>query len=270
MHYIIYIDKVWLMDFVTGTYLLFLVKQTYGLQCSPVRMILSSAVSASVFVLLLLLPGMGMVFKVLFQAVFVNLFLLKAAFSFRTKEMVVKSYICMSSYALFMGGLVCCLTVYLPGGLRGMTCGKVIALSTAATGLASWYLHIRNRGRDRRKLYTVKLDFYGETLHCRGFADSGNSLYEPYGRRPVSILERRVAEKLVERVPQEKRYLVPFHSIGKKSGLLEAVELTEMEVEEQGQRKVFRKVVVAFSDEELSHKGNYQVILHPDFVLDYN
>ena len=270
MHYIIYIDKVWLMDFVTGTYLLLLVKQTYGLRCGPVRLILSSAVSASVFVLLLLLPGIGMVFKVLFQAVCVNLLLLEAAFSFRTKEMVVKSYVCMSGYALFMGGLVCCLGAYLPGGQRDMTCGKVIGVSTIAAGGAACYLYIRNKGRNSGKLYTVKLDFYGETLDCKGFADSGNSLYEPYKRRPVSILERKAAKELVERVPQDKRYLVPFHSVGKKSGLLNAVELPRMEVEEQGQRKVFPKVVVALSDEELTERGNYQVILHPDFVLDYN
>lgn len=270
MHYIIYIDKVWLMDFVTGTYLLFLVKQTYGLRCSPPRLIVSSAVSASAFVLLLLLPGAGMVFKVLFQAVFVNLFMLKAAFSFRTKEMVVKSYICMSGYALFMGGLVCCVSAYLPGGQRDMTCGKVIAVSTVAVWCASLYLKIRSKSRNRRKLYAVRLNFYGETFCCRGLADSGNSLYEPYKRRPVSILEKRAAEEFLKRVPQEKQCLVPFHSIGKKSGLLSAVELPEMEVEEQGQRKVFQKVVVALSEEVLTEKGNYQMILHPDFVLDYN
>lgn len=116
----------------------------------------------------------------------------------------------------------------------------------------------------------VKLDFYGETLCCRGLADSGNSLYEPYGERPVSILEKKKAGKLAGRVPQEKYYLVPYHSIGKKHGLLTAVELPKMEVEEGGQKRVFFKTVVALSDEVVTEKGNYQMILHPDFVRDYD
>ena len=39
-----------------------------------------------------------------------------------------------------------------------------------------------------------------------------------------------------------------------------------MEVEDLEQKKVFRKVVVALSEEALTGKKDYQVILHPEFV----
>lgn len=264
VHYIIYVDRVWLMDFVISTYLLLLVRKTYGLKSSTVRLIVSAAAGASVFVLLLLLPGIGLVFKLFLQAVCVELLLLKAAFSLRTKEMVVRLYVCMNGYGLLSGGMICFMAGYLPGMRGELSMWKVLFASTVTAGLVSLYLHFRRRGRTQ--FYTVKLDFYGETLVCRGFADSGNSLYEPYGRRPVSILTAEEAAPFLERVPPEKHFLVPFHSIGKKHGLLHAVELPGMEVEDGEERRAFRKVVVALSEEAVTEKGNYQIILHPKFV----
>lgn len=266
MRYIIYIDKIWLIDFITGTYLLFLVRQTYRLQSSLFRLLASAAAGATVFTALLLLPDIGLIPKLLLQAVFVNLLLLKAAFSFRTKEMVVKAYACMNGYGLLMGGMVCFLSVYLPEGQKGLSFGKVLCISTMAAGIVSLFLYFRKKGRKNKGLYTVKLDFYGEAFLCVGFADSGNSLCEPYSGRPVIILEKKAVENLVKKVPKEKRYLVPFHSIGKKHGLLLAVELPQMEVDNGEQKKVFHKVVAALSEEALTKRSDYQAILHPKFM----
>lgn len=264
MHYTIYIDRVWLMDFVISTYLLLLVRKTYRLKSGIIRLLASAAASAVAFVLLLLLPGIGWPVKLFVQAVCMEPLLLKAAFSFRTKEMVVKSYVCMSSYGLLIGGFTCALCGWLSGMQITPDMWKVLLIASAGAGLVSLYLHFQKRRM--REFYTVKLDFYGETLICRGLVDTGNRLYEPYAGRPVSILAKQAAEELWKRVPPEKRYLIPFHSIGKKHGLLQAAELPGMEVEDGEQRWVFRKAVVAMSEEVLTQEGNYQMILHPKFV----
>lgn len=264
MHYVIYIDRVWLVDFVISTYLLLLVRKTYGLKSGFVRLILSAAAGALTFVFLLLVPHVGLPVKLFVQAVCIESALLKAAFSFRTKEMVAKSYICMNGYGLFMGGFICFLSGCLPGMRKNLNLWKVLLAATIAAGLVSLYLRLRKK--PDRVFHTVKLDFYGETLVCKGLADSGNSLCEPYGGRPVSILAERAAGTLAQRVPPEKHYLVPYHSIGKKHGLLAAVEIPRMEVGEGEETRSFQKVVVAFSEEELTEKGNYQMILHPKFV----
>ena len=266
VHYIIYVDKVWLTDFVTGTYLLFLTGRTYGLQCRPLRILLSAAAGATVFVALLLLPGVGMKTGILLQALCAGPLLLKAAFSFRTKEMVVKAYTCINGYGLLLGGMVLCLSGYLPGMRGNLKTGQILFISTVTTGLISVYLSVRKKGGRMRKAYTVKLDFYGETLTFKGFADSGNSLREPYKKRPVSVLDLRSAGDLIGRVPAQKRFLIPFHSIGKRHGLLEAVELPRMEVDDGEEKKVFDGAVIALSGEVLTGKEDYQVILHPEFV----
>lgn len=266
MHYIIYIDKVWLTDFITSTYLLFLTGQTYGLKCKPLRIFLSAAVGATIFVVSLLLPGIGVIAGILLQALCVGPFLLKAAFSFRTKEMVVKSYICMNGYGLLLGGMLLCLSGYLPGIRENLRTGMVLLITTVATAFIGGCLHFRKKSRRQRRVYTVRLNFYGETVTLKGFADSGNSLCEPYGGRPVSIVALRAVRDLVKRVPSQKQYLIPFHSIGKRHGLLQAVELPFMEVDDGEEKRVFPKAVVALSEEVLTEKEDYQVILHPEFV----
>lgn len=264
MHYVIYIDRVWLMDFVISTYLLLLVRKAYGLKSSLLRLMFCAAAGAAVFVLLLLLPGIGLPVKLFLQAVCAEYLVLKAAFSFRTKEMVVRSYICMSGCGLLLGGFLDFVSGYLPDAGVSVSFWGTLFTATVAAGIVWLCLHFRKKRT--RDFYTVKLDFYGETFSCRGLADSGNSLYEPYGNRPVSVLEKQAVEALLGRVPAEKQYLVPFHSIGKTHGLLAAVEVPQIEVERGEERTVFRKAVVALSEEKVTGKGNYQMILHPEHV----
>ncbi len=193
MRYIIYIDKVWLMDFVISTYLLFLTGQTYRMQKRLIRLLASAAAGATVFTILLLLPGIGFLPKILIQTVCVNPLLLRAAFSFRTKEMVVKAYACMHGYGLLIGGITACVSGYLPGGQRRLHFWEILFLCTLSAGAVSLYLFLRKKSRKEAGLYAVKMDFYGKKLDVTGFADSGNGLYEPYARYPFWKRRRRKA-----------------------------------------------------------------------------
>lgn len=266
MHYEVYIDKLWLTDFMINTYLLLLVRRTFGLRSRLVKLFLSAAVNAAIFVFLLLLPAIHIWIKLLLQILPVNLLLLQAAFSFRTKEMVVKSYVCMNGYGLLLGGMLFFLSAYLPEGEDSINLFTIL-LGTGMTTLSVLiYLHYRRSKEERRGIYRVMLDFYGETFFCKGFADSGNGLYEPYGKRPVSVLQKQAVEGFLYRVPPEKHYLIPYHSIGKSHGLLSAVELPLMEVDSGERKAVFHRVVVALAEERLSEREDYQLILHPEFV----
>lgn len=266
MHYKIYIDKLWFVDFVMNTYLLLLVRQTFGFRSRLFKVFISAALSGVVFVVLLLLPGLPLWLKILFQALPGNFLLLQAAFSFRTKETAVRSYACMNGYALLLGGMLFALSGYPAGKKLGTSAFGVLFCGGGTALLAGVYLHDKKKRAKSRGLYQVTLDFYGKSLVCRGFLDSGNSLREPYASRPVAVLEKAAAEGFLERVPDEKHFLIPFHSIGKQHGLLSAVELPAMEVDGKGRREVFEKVVVALADGKLSARGGYQMILHPQFI----
>jgi stage II sporulation protein GA (sporulation sigma-E factor processing peptidase) len=61
--------------------------------------------------------------------------------------------------------------------------------------------------------------------------------------------------------------IIPFHSIGKKSGLLQAFQAETLEVESGGVWKSVEKPWVAVCDECVSVDGEYEVILHPGMLI---
>lgn len=267
MYYEIYIDKLWFMDFIINTYLLLLVRETFGLKCRIRRLLLAAAGNAAAFVTLFLLPGPGSMLKLFIQLGLINLSLPWAAFSLRTKERIVKSYFCMNGYGLLLGGATLAVT-NLPFWKKDVS-EKLsgIFFTESLIFLAVFaYLYFRRKEKSRT-IYRVELDFYGEKLSCAGLLDSGNSLFEPYGGRPVSILEEKTAGELAGRVPEEKRLLIPYHSIGKSHGILPAVELPEIIIDTGEEKLINRKAVVALCGERLSGTQRYQMILHPEYII---
>ena len=119
------------------------------------------------------------------------------------------------------------------------------------------------------------------------FFDTGNSLYDSVLQRPVSIIRKETLEKLCDADTMEKLrefqmgkaesgqdvsfqrlhpHFLVFSSLGCSSGLLVAVTLDAMYLENEEVQKVIRHPVVAFSGEDSSYFGDCQMILHPNLI----
>ena len=59
----------------------------------------------------------------------------------------------------------------------------------------------------------------------------------------------------------EKYKIIPYHSIGKDSGLLEGYEIDSMEVKGSMGEKQYEKVIVAIFNGKISKRGGYQMVL---------
>lgn len=118
-----------------------------------------------------------------------------------------------------------------------------------------------NRKSDFRKVILT----FSEGKCCQAIAlvDSGNGLTEPISKMPVSIIEERAIEPYKELLREDKFRIVPFHSVGKENGVLEAYFIEKMEIENEGENRIIKKPVIAITKENISANGNYQMILHP-------
>ena len=97
----------------------------------------------------------------------------------------------------------------------------------------------------------------------RALIDSGNGLIEPISRKPVSIVEKSVLEDFQKELSIENFRLVPFHSVGKEKGILEAYLIEKLEITRGGESIVVEKPMIAITQENISSKKEYQMILHP-------
>lgn len=93
--------------------------------------------------------------------------------------------------------------------------------------------------------------------------DSGNGLVEPISRKPVSIVEKESIGELEKELTEENFRIVPFHSVGKEKGLLEAYFIERLEIKREGEKVVIDRPIIAFTKNNISGNRKYQMILHP-------
>lgn len=113
-------------------------------------------------------------------------------------------------------------------------------------------------------IYQVVLTL-SENSECRVIAlrDSGNGLEEPISKVPVSIVEEKMIRPYKDGLREERFRVVPFHSIGKEQGMMEAYFIDKMEIIHEGENRVIYNPIIAITKDRISAGKNYQMILHP-------
>jgi len=96
--------------------------------------------------------------------------------------------------------------------------------------LAGLEVILRIRRKRAELLKVVVLYCGGEKLQVQAWYDTGNSLYDPFNGKPVSILEKSCMEQLVlhaeqERIPRK----IPYRTIDRE-GMLDVYILDAMEI----------------------------------------
>ena len=109
----------------------------------------------------------------------------------------------------------------------------------------------------------VELYLGNEKYQIKGMIDTGNGLRDPISGAPVNILDRYTARKLFgEETLKDVRY-IPYQSIGKKAGVLPAIQFERMCILKDTECWV-EKPLIAISEEAISKGGEYEMILNPN------
>lgn len=126
-----------------------------------------------------------------------------------------------------------------------------------------------NRMKDKRKNHfcTVKIKGDKEEIVVRGLIDTGNGLTDPLSNKPVAILEEDIWQKMQLAKREDKYKVIPFHSIGKEHGMLEGYEIESLHIEYEEEVKEHNRVIVAVYKGKLSVKGEYRMILPPQWFM---
>ena len=95
----------------------------------------------------------------------------------------------------------------------------------------------------------------GKRAEAAALIDSGNSLTEPVSGKPVCIVDRTLFDRLWDKSPDAFR-AIPYHSIGKRRGIMPGFLLPGLQLEIEGMTYVFNDVYVAVSEEAISETGS--------------
>lgn len=140
----------------------------------------------------------------------------------------------------------------------------------------------------RQIFYKIKIYFKDKSVELNTLLDTGNSLTDPISKVPVIIVEfNSIKEILSDRVKidfYKKRELeiesifqedndfksrlriIPYSSLGNKSGILVGFRPDKIEVIEQERKKEVSNTIIGIYNDELSKNGNYQGLLNPEII----
>ena len=175
------------------------------------------------------------------------------------------------------------------GGFTRAISWQLVLVGTAASYvLIKIGLHVAKRHSLKRQLFsTVQVYLGGQDATFEALVDTGHSLKEPLSQHPVIIAEfERVKEFLPDGLkvlfyekqesnltglmtsqesPFYKRIrIIPFTSLGKKSGMLIGFRPDRVAVE--GAKESPENVVIGIYNDKLCNDGKYQGLLSPELI----
>lgn len=252
MHYEVYVDSLFLINFAMNLYLLMLVNRSTLRTAAPWRIFLGAAVG-SASLLLLFMGSLPLAFRLPAGILSGTAGMLLIAFPIGNMRMFLKLLEKLIFYSFCMGGALLFLIRMLPGARRWLT-GVWGILAVGGIAFLFFGRHLPGRGEEDC-LCRATLRRGGASMTVTALIDSGNSLIEPVSGKPVSIVEEKLFQGLWKNSEQGFR-AIPYHSIGKSHGIMEGYLLPELCLEIDGVKKEFRDVYIAVSREEIHPTGS--------------
>lgn len=141
--------------------------------------------------------------------------------------------------------------------------------------LAFLYCAVWENIREQKdSLYQVSFELLGKTVRVTAYLDTGNFLYEPIEKLPVSVIEEQALNPyldesltiLIEKHKLKDIRMIPYRSVGKEGGLMMGVLVTNMRIKNSSQTWIVQRGLIGLTEQPLSRNGHYQLLLHPDLV----
>ena len=304
MYLEVYPDVIFILNFCFDLILLILLKKVNRKDSSKLRMLLAAGVGAVSAVIVGVFPWMNVLLRILILYVAGAVLMIIVAFKSRKLMELLKQFIVLNLITYFVGGLMNSIYYHTTLRLNIADLGNGIMLSNiswiyasiAIIFIAIALLFILRLMRWYQKhapeTYQVELIMEGRSIRTIGLMDSGNCLYDPIYKHPVMVMENSLLGELLtpeqsKDIDMARHYLegneydtsmwnmkedimlrlrfIPYRSIA-KNGMLLGIKLDKVLIHTGKETICNEKVTAAFSENRLSTKEEYHVILHKELL----
>lgn len=274
---VIYLEYLFLENFLTGGLLLLLTSKLSGHSPSRIRLILGSVISGiGGFTIFIPAAGFGGAVIRLAAAVLICtvVFAGGGSESGVKPAKIVKLTLLFLALTFLSGGAAMAFTLWrqipaVSGNgalyLEPLTYGTLICLAVPAFGLTYIFVKlVRKRQMESITRGKVCLTIKGKVYSFEALADSGNSLREPLTGRPAALIDRKGAAKLSFRPEDaetgrdetmaDRLVIIPYKAVGTEKGILKGIRTDSITFRE----KEMKGAVLAFYDGDF---GDFEVLL---------
>lgn len=193
----------------------------------------------------------------------ISVLILRLAFGKTTAGTAIRNLLFYYMLSFVLGGLLIQMQNLLSFPFTGMA---VLGVAGIFLLIIRWWLpRFRKWQSDAETYYRIRLFYKGRKVSGNALWDTGNHLRDPFTGEPVMLGESRFLTQLWKTEMPVQR-MIPFHSVGKKTGMLYAFQADYVEIKmENGWCRV-NNPWVAICDYYLSSDGEYELILHPEML----
>lgn len=243
-----------MMDYI----LLLVVRKMLSCSTTHGRICLGAMIGATLTCVVIVLPIPYALIKLLLFHVFVNTCMILVGLKINSIRSFLKAVILLYIGSFLLGGIMEVFRQYVKVGSLFL----VIAIVGYYIVLGIWKF-ITCVQKWNQCHCNVKLVHGEKQYQIKALIDTGNGLCEPISGKPVSIVDRETAKKLLGEINIKDIRYVPYKSIGKSNGVLPAIQIDKMCIcHETG--FWIENPLIAISEEEISKGKEYEIILNPN------
>ena len=280
---VIYLEYLFLENFLTGGLLLLLTSKLAGHSPSRIRLILGSVISGiGGFTIFIPAAGFGGAVIRLAAAVLICtvVFAGGGSESGVKPAKIVKLTLLFLALTFLSGGAAMAFTLWrqIPsvsgnGALymEPLTYGGLVMMAVPAFAVTFWFIKLV---KERRMEYITRgkvcLTIKEQVYSFEALVDSGNSLREPFSGRPAVLIGRKGAARLpfgpedaetgADETLRNRFVIVPYRSVGRSQGFLKGIRTDRVTFGE----KELKGAVLAFYEGDF---GDFEVLMSRE-VLD--
>lgn len=258
MYYELYLDVLFLVNFMMDYILLLLVRKVVKSSATLGYICLGALTGAALACAVTLVPLPSSFVKFVLFHLVINILMVRIGLRLPWNRKLLKGVLVLYAAGFLTGGVFEYFHQYVEVG------SLFFALSIVCYYIVSavfWLLS----GIWKLDSYQCEVELRQGTqvLKVPALMDTGNRLRDKLTGKPVSIIERPAAMELFAgKFPEGLRY-IPCHTIGKKRGVIPVVTLDRLKILDEGEEWI-EHPLVGITGESVTEDGEYRMILHPD------
>lgn len=278
MNMTVYLDIVFIENILMNYIILFGTGTAQKIKMKNINLILSSAIGAlyAVISYLQIIP----IYSKLYMKILLSMIMIYIAFYPQNIKKMLKSLTLFYLISFATGGCALALLyIMAPSNVsinNGIFILKYPMKVVITSGLIGFIIIQCSFNMNKRKLMNkdlicnLKIKICGKTIKTKAFMDSGNSLKDPFTKKPVIIVEKKIISEVVdiEKInggdSELKIRLIPFKTIGNSNGMLMGIQSEYAEVEYDEEKSIINNVIIGIYDKKINKK--YSALVGLNFI----
>lgn len=263
---VVYIDVFFTINFCMDLIILLTVRKISGIKTKMYRNMLA-ALAGAVYACFILIQEMGEgIIEGILTYIVMSIVMTLISFGCRDRQKILELVTIIFIVTFVLSGMI---NIMYSHGIVKSSMGIIVSGIAGAISIILVFSAIK-KNISLKKIYAnVRIVMGDNHIEVKALVDTGNCLTEPLSRKPVAVLSKEAAAKLMKG-DEAGIFIIPYKSVGMEHGILEGFMADYMEItkEELGviETKIIRKPILAVYAGKFTENNHYQMLLHPEMM----